>query len=542
MAVLYPDNPSDFNNSEGERVVFEALRTLDEHYSVFYSVAWLNPKRHGNSFHRRLQGEADFLIIDPQRGLLVIEVKSGGIRFGNRQWFQTNSATREEFPIDDPIQQANRSSHFFRELLRSRIAGSVIRVFHSVWFPSVIFDPPNLPVDVERPMILDSRTIADPQKAIDGLYEFWGKQIGCQSFNRKCELSILKILAPEFGAVPSFRASMEARERQFVRLTTEQTRIFDFLEEQDSAVISGPAGSGKTVMALECARRISEAGGVVIFICFNSALRRFLADNHRMPRVQFHTFHSFAASCIGRNDLDYGELEQQFLSWLANDDEVARIPNLLIDEAQDFLPDWIEWLTYRTVARVFAFYDRNQLLYQENLPLWIQNAKCRLTLTRVCRNTQQIARTVSRAIGSSRCTAEFAPSGLKPQLYVTKNVEETKEKVVKLIDQHVTVNGVNPADIVILTTATTTSSTLAHRDWSFNVSEDYAQSEVCFTTIRKFKGLEAKVVVLVDLDLERLADMEYRRLFYSPVLALFMNCTLFSITPQTLRLRLLLLH
>jgi hypothetical protein len=514
MAVLYPDNPSDFNNSEGERAVFEALRELSDRYSVFYSVAWLNPRsRRTNEFHSRLQGEADFLLVDPNRGLLVIEVKSGGIRHANRQWYQTNTSTQEEFPIGDPIQQANRSAHFFRQLLGEKIVGSVVRVFHGVWFPSVVFDRQHLPLDVARSMILDARALASPEKAIDEMYEFWDKQITCQPFNKNCERSILKILAPEFGAIPSFRASMEARERQFVRLTKEQARIFEFLDEQDTAVIAGPAGSGKTVMALECARRISDAGGEVVFLCFNAPLRRFLAETHRIPRVQFHTFHSFAGSCVARRDLGYEELEQEFLTWLAGD-EVARISNLIIDEAQDFSSDWIEWLAFRTLGRAFAFYDPNQLLYQADLPLWIQNAKCRLTLSRVCRNTQEIARTVARAIGSSKCTAEFAPIGLKPQLYTTTNGDEVKKTVAKLINHHVTVNGLNPSDIVILTAETTTISKLAQPDWPFRVSEEYAQSEVCFTTIRKFKGLEAKVIILLDLDLGRLADIEYRRLFY----------------------------
>lgn len=514
MAVLYPDHPTDFNNSEGERAVFDALRSLDERYSVFYSVAWLNPRRRGNRSYSPLQGEADFLIIDPQRGLLVIEVKSGAVRYSNRQWYQTNSATREEFLIEDPIQQANRSAHFFRKLLGDRLAGSAIRVFHGVWFPSVVFDPPNLPVDCEVPMILDSRALASPQTAIDGMYRFWDKQIPCQAFNRKCEHAILRILAPEYGVVPSFRTSMEARERQFVRLTAEQARIFDFLEEQDQAAISGPAGSGKTVLALECARRMSEAGREVVFLCFNSALSRFLAANYPIPRVHFFTFHSFAASCIGRNDLPYEELEEEFLKWLANDDAGASIQNLIIDEAQDFASEWIEWLTYRTQSRVFAFYDPNQLLYQGDLPLWLRNAKCRLTLTRVCRNTQQIARTVSRAIGSAKCTAEFAPAGQKPQLYLTRTFDETGAVVAGVINDHITINSVDPTEIVILTAETKSRSSLADFKWPFSVSEEYGQSTVCFTTIRKFKGLEGKIIVLIDFDLERLADIEYRRLFY----------------------------
>lgn len=55
------------------------------------------------------------------------------------------------------------------------------------------------------------------------------------------------MIAPEFYTVPSFKSTLDFREKLFVRMTNEQNNIVNFLEEQRSAAIHGAAGTGKTV-------------------------------------------------------------------------------------------------------------------------------------------------------------------------------------------------------------------------------------------------------------------------------------------------------
>lgn len=513
MAVVYPDNPLGFNGSEGERAVFDAIKSLDHRCSVFYSLSWLNPRYRGYA-KSPLQGEADFVIIDPRRGLLVVEVKGGGIRYEGNRWIQTNTATKEEIQID-PVAQANRSAHFLKDLITAKIPGGRhIGVFHAVWFPSVPFKPAALPLDCAPEMIFDERSLITPTAVIDRVFKFWEQQIRCEPMTAQQERAVLELIAPAYGVMPSFRSSMEARERQFVRLTSEQARIFDYLDEQERAVIGGPAGSGKTLLALESARRLSSSGHQVVYLCYNSALRRFLRSSHGIPRVTFDTFHSYAARCVPGQDLDFGELESTFLSSLAEDDGFS-IPNLIIDEGQDFKDDWIEWLAHRTQGRVFVFYDRNQLLFQPDLSAWIKNADCRLTLKRICRNTQQIARTVARSIGAAPTGTDALPCGSKPKLYRARTEQESAEITKGIVDQRIGRHGLSLRDIAILTPETIETSTLSGSQWVHcAVSQDFGDQALCFTTIRKFKGLETRVLILADIRLEKLADPEYRRLVY----------------------------
>jgi len=73
MAKMIPrDLPPDAPTSE--RRVHEALTGLDDGWTVLWSVGWQD-LRHG----RQGDGEADFVLLNPDHGLIIAEVKGGGI-------------------------------------------------------------------------------------------------------------------------------------------------------------------------------------------------------------------------------------------------------------------------------------------------------------------------------------------------------------------------------------------------------------------------------------------------------------------------------
>ena len=88
MAKFIPAVPESFNGSIGEEKAFEALRLLDDTYTVFHSFNWIG-------LEDRTQGEADFVIIHPQKGIMVVEVKAWEIEYKGGQWLQTNTLTRK---------------------------------------------------------------------------------------------------------------------------------------------------------------------------------------------------------------------------------------------------------------------------------------------------------------------------------------------------------------------------------------------------------------------------------------------------------------
>lgn len=85
MARFYPTIDDDFHGSDGEIQVYQALQQLSDGYVVFHSFRWL-----GEPGQYRSEGEGDFIIFHPTKGILSIEVKSGGIGYEEGSWIQIN--------------------------------------------------------------------------------------------------------------------------------------------------------------------------------------------------------------------------------------------------------------------------------------------------------------------------------------------------------------------------------------------------------------------------------------------------------------------
>ena len=385
MATMIPDPPLDFHGSPGEQAIYEALRSLPDHIYVFHSLRWI---RQPGTDLRASQGESDFLVFDPSRGVLVLEVKSGGIRYEAGQWHQRNLATGVEYRMQDPEAQANRSRYFLINRFEQHLPhGAECPVYHAVWFPSVRVPRNALPPHLPAPMLLDADAFSAPGTAIDAAFAFGSGGPRSAALRPGDKQRVLELLAPTVYAVPSIRQSMDTRERTFIRLTMEQARVLDFLEEQHRAVVAGAAGTGKTMVGLALARRLAESGEDVLFLCYNAPLRAYLEARHHSHRLTFHTFDSLAAACLPERAGDFTAAKEGLVDLLTSS-EAPSFPHVIIDEGQDFEDDWIEALEANAARTFYVFYDANQLIQRARVPAWVEHAECRLVLRRNCEHEQ----------------------------------------------------------------------------------------------------------------------------------------------------------
>ena len=90
-------------------------------------------------------------------------------------------------------------------------------------------------------------------------------------------LAIRKILRPDVHFVPAMATIRRDRIDEIKRFTDEQLEAIEGLDGVNArALVEGPAGTGKTVLALEEARRASTAGQRVLLTCYNQQLGRML--------------------------------------------------------------------------------------------------------------------------------------------------------------------------------------------------------------------------------------------------------------------------
>lgn len=515
MAVFIPSiKPEDFNNSYGEMKVYEALRSLNDQYVVFYSLSWVGVNE------KRTIGEADFVILHPDKGVLVIEVKSGEIEYKRGEWIQTNTRSRVAKRID-PLGQARKSQfELMDRLYKADLDFRLPMMCYCAWFPSVEMPgEKTLPPEASKEIVLDKKSLDNPEKALNACFTYWGSKYRSVSLDKWQFQKVVDVLCPYFHVVPKLKTKMEEMEASYIQLTNQQTALLDFLEEQRTAVIHGLAGTGKTVLAVEKAKRLASQQESVLFLCYNSFLRDMLKDNNAIPNVTFHNAHSLAFEIMGSSDAPIEEVLSEFEEYLevVFDAESWNYSNIIVDEGQD-LDDRLLNRLYELVKNkkgcFYVFYDRNQYIMKNQLPQWIEDAECRLVLHKNCRNTAEVFKTSCSIMGLDNVTYnEIHGEVPAAKFYQTTGELET---IVTGFIKRVTDEGLKPEDIVILTAKTSDNSCIEVDKKYGGQSLSYTKEpgKILFTTIRKFKGLEAEAILIVDVSMSALAYPENRRLLY----------------------------
>ncbi len=515
MATFIPSlKPEDFNNSYGEMKVYEALRSLSDQYVVFYSLSWVGINEN------RTIGEADFVVLHPCKGVLVIEVKSGEIEYKNGEWIQKNTHMKNAKRID-PLGQARKSQfELLDRLLKSDCDFRLPMMCYCAWFPSVEMpDEGLLPPEAAKEIVLDEKSLDNPEKAINSCFEYWKKKHRSVRLNQRQFQEVVDTLCPHFHVVPKLKTREEELDSSYIQLTNQQAALLDFLEEQQTAVVHGLAGTGKTVLAVEKAKRLASENEPVLFLCYNSFLRDVLKDNNAIPNVTFHNAHSLAFEIMGPSDAPIDVALSKFEDYLEEtfDEDSWRYGNIIVDEGQD-LDDRLLNRLYELVQKkhgcFYVFYDRNQYIMKNQPPQWIENAECRLVLHKNCRNTAEVFRTSCSIMGLEKVSYNEI-HGEIPAVKFYQTASEM-EAIVSDFMKRVTEEGLLPEDVVVLTAKTVEKSWLdvtkeyGGRRLSLTMEPD----KVLFTTIRKFKGLEAEAILIIDVPMSSLAAQENRRLLY----------------------------
>lgn len=532
MAIMIPRDMEEDNHSLGERKVFQALKEkLPNEYYVFHSVRW-NTR---NEKRNLVYGECDFTVLHKVKGMIVIEVKSGGIECNNNQWNYIRTDNNEKYPMKNPLKQADKSKYKFAELIEDlfedELTTEYCYVDSAVWFPSISKRDivGELPMEFNDTITLYENALDNPLKFIDGIYEYFGGKRHT-SLSQPAFDKLIDAMAPHYAAMPSLKSKRELQQELFERLTTEQKSLIDYLEEQRVAAIQGAAGTGKTMLAVEKAKSLSKTGKV-LFLCFNQFLKEYLQGLKEESPKEFEgiDFNNLQGLTCSKLRVPYVEKPDilQFLDNFENYD--WDYTHIVIDEGQDFDDEQITKLNDIALCldgAFYIFYDKNQFVQGREFPEWLKNAECRLVLNINCRNTFSIAETSGKVVGVEPKVKKRSVVGDMPKFHICATNKDVQKKMSVLIDQYRN-NGYAYDQIVILSglseeqlnssdSEMTNKSVLAgvEKVGNHKISTRREPNSVLFTTVRKFKGLEADVIIMVDVDENTFANEESKRLFY----------------------------
>ncbi|MEW4529182.1 NERD domain-containing protein [Maioricimonas sp. JC845] len=511
MARMIPSIWPHETLSSAERRLYNALEEqLDDDFTVIHSLPWLDATR------RMLQqGECDFLVLHPEYGLLVLEAKSGGVNYDgpSRTWLRPGGGRLNK----DPFLQAQESVHHFNRLLRQEVPGwsqSNPPFGYAVVFPEADQILGRLPPHVTPELIIAEPDMDCLQDRMVSILQHFRKPQSRMS--RDVFRKAIDRLLPEFQIVRSLSSQLDEQERGLARLTSEQIRLMEAMRGNRRLLIEGCAGSGKTLMALEKAMRLTRDGKRVLLLCFNIPLAEWLRQRVRdagLPIDVFH-FHGLCEHVVratgGTFDVpaDAGSSfwEEETADMLSQSlpGFSTRYDAVIVDEGQDFCAHWWipieELLDNPAEGQLYIFHDPEQNIFNRENGFPFREPTMRLDVN--CRNTHQIASYVNDLAGRQARAAEFCVAGAEPIEHVVRSDEEELQEASRTLRELVEVEQVDPGRIVIIGRRRLENSPYAGATLleglriASEIDAAADSSMIRYATIYRFKGLEADCALL----------------------------------------------
>lgn len=557
-----------------EARVHAAIRAaLEDAYRLYSNVRWI--ARSGQDGPAR-DGETDLVIVHPDDGLLVMETKGGLIRRdGQGRWWSGEHALSTP-----PFRQAEVSKHALVRLLADlpdwpgREAD--IRAGHAVAFPDVdlatVAHPGHdLGPDAPSELVLDGSKLTSPAAVrawVERAYGYWnGDGRRGRAFSA-AELALIeeRLSPPPLELGPALRRRVDEGEPQVVTLTRGQYHVLDTLRRQRRAAVCGPAGCGKTMLAAEKARRLAKDGFRTLLVYFNQPLARELAsqlaDAPAPGCLDVSTFHELCRRLGHAHGLlPMPEPDPKPSDWFdallpaalegAIAADGARYHAVVVDEGQDFERSWLEsldlMLTEPGEGVLYIFHDPGQALFREDAVASLGLPEYDIAWN--CRNPRPIHALAARHAPGLEGVEVLREDGPEPEVIVAGPGRATVEALRRVLHRLVLGEHVRPWELVVLSGSKLADSAVwAQRRFgdqvlwngsyddagrSLGLSADAVPEQPSDTilceSIRRFKGLESPVVVLVELDP---ADARLQQLLY--VGATRAREHLVVITPETL--------
>lgn len=510
-AIMIPSVPRSYAEYSFENIIFESLSSLPDDFIVVHSFDNVSVINNVLSEH-----ECDFVVFNPKLGVLFIESKAGKFRYEGGCWLYNNG---NPMRYGGPYKQSAMNKRHLIDKLRDRRLDYVLKnckFHHAVWFPTVKKQDikwEDLPPEADKKITLTYEDLENPLKKIIEIMNL-DIRSGIKTKLTESEIHLLlRFFDPTCQVFPSESIEDGIREIKFNRLLNEQKNVLNFLEDQKSVIINGAAGTGKTLIAVERAIRFANQGQKVLFLCYNKYLKEDLKRKNENPLIDFQNIDGYVVNLVG--EINYVRANIM----LNNNSELFPYDHVIIDEGQDFGVESIEEsnllqtlyniIELKEHGSFYFFYDKLQHVQGVKLPNFMNDFDCKITLYQNCRNTINIANASLRLINDrSPKMKDGSIFGPSVKVIFADNQDDTILKLDSLLGGTVT-----KQDAVILTIGTEEKSSIREKCIENNGRLKY-RNRYWFTTARKFKGLEAYEIILLDVDKNTFITKKNLLLYY----------------------------
>ncbi len=517
MPIVLPDQPRPANDAE-RKILSALVDQLGDHDVV---VAGQRVTDHQKDH------EIDFVVAIAGAGIVCVEVKGGEVWHDGSHWLQRNRSGHVK--VIDPVRQVRQARYALRSFVEvdPRWTRGRVRWNHVVVFPNSDFSEAFALPECPRWMVLDRGEIGR-----------LGDKLRAVALDQATELPLL-----DDTAMKQLTAALAGRglpQRDVVARALENDDAADVLTDRQAVILDatrllnrvevrGGAGSGKTFMATEQARRLAADGQRVALVCYShglaSYLKRVTATWRRRHQPGYvGEFHTLGIEWGAPEGPDESERTQQTSQFFEHElpahmellalslSDGQRFDAIVVDEAQDFADSWWEPLLIALrdpdTGGLYVFSDEGQRVFDRQgtppIPL------VPLILDQNIRNTRQIA-------------AAFQPLVDHPMRFLGGDGPEVRfvaceqDEAIDVGDDQVEAlltEGWRPEDVALLTTGSRHPEQVARQAAGTTAYWDsfWDAEQVFYGHVLGFKGLERRAVVLVVNDryqLERARERLY---------------------------------
>ncbi|MEZ4596715.1 MAG: NERD domain-containing protein/DEAD/DEAH box helicase, partial [Chloroflexota bacterium] len=475
--------PAETSGDAAERRVHDLLRAaLPPDYRIARNWRWVLQRAPGTPAR---DGESDLIVVHPEQGILVLEVKAHLRRDANNRWF----AGDRLLPVS-PFEQAETGKHALRDKLLALDGwtgtAADLRLGHGVAIPSQDLAvtrarvPLQLGADAEPWMVLDQTALESPEairRWVATAYRHWTGDGRRGRPLTAGQLALVETLLepPPLELQPSIRVGVDQGERDLAAFDDYLEAMLDLIDGQSRAAVVGSAGTGKTVLATTKAVRLAQDRPTLL-TCFNAPLARDTLDRlgEARPRtLDVLTFHELCLRLSreagtaelpakGERDGDWWQHELPEAALAAASALGARYRAIVVDEGQDFETDWLELLQLLlvdpTADPFLVFHDPLQALYRTDAVETLHLPAYRLT--RNMRNSQAIHEYAASFVGGLPGVRALRPDGPPPR--VVPAPHGPVEALRKVLHDLVQVERIVPWRIGVLTGRSLAASDVWH--------------------------------------------------------------------------------
>lgn len=522
MAKMFPNAFPDDATSSGERKVFEYFKyNAPSDWIVLHSFRL--PKHRTVVF-----GEADFVVIAPPYGIFILEVKAGGVGYDGNNWIFINRNRKKIFKKRGPFQQSREAMFEIERIIGEKLSSGYSRTDLIYGYGVIFTDEDRFPLEAvtedETWRLCQKNEKIDYVSFIKKLYKNFLtelKQLGKKIPNELSVENATRIamaLRPIVDCVVPLKSFIEASEQDIVSLTEEQYACLDDIEINDRIVITGGAGTGKTLIAVEEAKR-TDIAQKVGFFCYNRNLADYIRQSISSENVVVDSLHAFMIKICENQAIDNDGSAKFFSVVLPGKAcEFAKqkgivFDKIIVDEFQDLCtPEYIKFfdviLKNGLFEGNFSFYGDfvRQAIYNETATLntlrdFTFFAQKRLTIN--CRNTLYIGNELINITGYEDKKYRLKITGEPVDFYVCNAPEDQTKKLLDCV-KGLKRKGFKSSAITILSAKRRENSIINLCDKEKFIIGNYGEDPdayfAMFSTVQSFKGLESEIVILVDVD------------------------------------------